>query len=459
MLTPRFKLEQTDDHLIVTIYAPFTNIADTEIFFDDLDFRFYSKPYFLRLHLPNPVEETDDSAAHFDAESLSYVVTVPKKTKGQFFPGLEMLTDLLMPKGNDTVQPLIEDVDEDEIDCYFDQQIPEESEEGAGFGYGFGFKQSGVFDKLLEECQHVFEIQGLDGKSYKDRRQERLENEKLAFSSDHYLADLHEPPDQLEECLRSVINHSEDMTTEEQDRMISLGKKKRVVLSKTEEMSACFGMLDILYAYCYENRVNEELSPESGWTIQKLASTLSCGEKFVNLKQVVVASMRRTLCYPLFRHYDLGLKVWQDVVDLLPFPAKIVKIFLKLIPLFIDENYGHLFNQLYIESFTVWAQTLKPDRLKDLQEALNHTLKDLKKSDLELELDELEFAANLTIEENASKELSSQLNDLKIAPEQDSDDDSSSEDSSEDSSSSSSDSSDSEDSDESDKVDIEAAKQ
>ena len=59
------------------------------------------------------------------------------------------------------------------------------------------------------------------------------------------------------------------------------------------------------------------LGPESGWTVQKLASTLSCGERFTHIKQVVVATLRRTLCYPLYRNFRLALAVWDDVSALL----------------------------------------------------------------------------------------------------------------------------------------------
>ena len=103
------------------------------------------------------------------------------------------------------------------------------------------------------------------------------------------------------------------LTDDERERMVQLATSKRkhpLELSPSDQLSVCYGMLDILYAYSYETRVNlfdveEDLGPESGWTIQKLASTLSCGERFTNLKQVVVASLRRTLCYPLFRHYQV----------------------------------------------------------------------------------------------------------------------------------------------------------
>ena len=85
MLTPRFDLNQDDNFLIVTIYAPFTNISDTEIFMEDLDFRFFSKPYFLRLHLPKPIEESDLANAEYKADINSFVIKAPKKNSGEFF--------------------------------------------------------------------------------------------------------------------------------------------------------------------------------------------------------------------------------------------------------------------------------------------------------------------------------------------------------------------------------------
>ena len=56
------------------------------------------------------LQETDDATAHYDADSKSFVVTVPKKVKGEHFPGLEMISDLLIPKGDTKLPngPLVE---------------------------------------------------------------------------------------------------------------------------------------------------------------------------------------------------------------------------------------------------------------------------------------------------------------------------------------------------------------
>jgi len=38
---------------------------------------------------------------------------------------------------------------------------------------------------------------------------------------------------------------------------------------------------------------------------------------FATMKDAVVAFMRRSLCYPLFRNYDLSVKILKDVQILL----------------------------------------------------------------------------------------------------------------------------------------------
>lgn len=132
MLTPRFKLEQDDNFVIVSIYAPFTHIKETEVFMDATDFRFFSKPYFLRLHFPGEIVENDEASAKFDAETLSYVIKCPKVTKGEFFPNLDMITELCKPKGATNVSQIEEIGQEDEEEWYFEQNIPSEDDDIKG---------------------------------------------------------------------------------------------------------------------------------------------------------------------------------------------------------------------------------------------------------------------------------------------------------------------------------------
>lgn len=48
MLTPKFELTQTETKVCITIYAPYTDISETDIYIEKNDFRFVSPPYYLR---------------------------------------------------------------------------------------------------------------------------------------------------------------------------------------------------------------------------------------------------------------------------------------------------------------------------------------------------------------------------------------------------------------------------
>ena len=165
MLTPRFELSQDEKHLVVTIYAPFTNVDRTEVFMDGTDFRFSSPPYFLRLHLPGEIEENDAASGAWDAETTSFVVKCPKVVQGEHFNGLDMLTQLLTPKGDTNLKNRVEELNEGEegeeeededdeeevIDWYIDQNLPNEEKmttgkrDSATHGYGFGFSETAAY--------------------------------------------------------------------------------------------------------------------------------------------------------------------------------------------------------------------------------------------------------------------------------------------------------------------------
>ena len=74
------------------------------------------------------------------------------------------------------------------------------------------FTFSELSNKGLGNTQYMAHLnftmnQDLDGKSFKDRRLERVDKESLSFNSDHFLADLHDPPDTLIQCLRLPHPH------------------------------------------------------------------------------------------------------------------------------------------------------------------------------------------------------------------------------------------------------------
>lgn len=56
-------------------------------------------------------------------------------------------------------------------------------------------------------------------------------------------------------------------------------------MDKNEKLMAYTGLVDILYAYCYNYRINcGETNSEDGWTIAKLSATLSWFEVRLQVK-------------------------------------------------------------------------------------------------------------------------------------------------------------------------------
>jgi len=470
MLTPRFSLSQTEEFLTVTIYAPFTHIDQTEIFMDECDFRFFSKPYYLRLHLPGPVTESEAASGSWDADSSSFVVKCPKVNIGENFEGLEMLTQLLTPKGETEVRTKVEviggddeegdsDDEEAEIDWYYEQKLP--ADESSPFmdcaGYGFGFKHTGVYKSLLAEYGEIVDLADPDTLTQVQREEVRKEKELGEFSSDHYLCDLHDSVDEIEECLAYkspflacvtnppnatgpiTVNSAHpclSFSAEEQEQLLSLPTKQLVVATSILP-SVHLGLADLLFGHSYSARVLGPDCVETGWCCAKLSSSLSCLARFSTPKQLVVTGIRRALCYPLYRHWELAITTWRDVVLILKLgKAAILKTLLSIIPAMNSTPGHYIFNQLYVSDYTSWVQTVPESHMVALAEAIDKVLERVTKEEVGLDLCELEEAAILTLqeeEENGVNSLVTGLSNVKVSEGLDSDDESEDESTSEDS--------------------------
>ena len=120
------------------------------------------------------------------------------------------------------------------------------------------------------------------------RSELRIENENAKFDEDHYLADFFDDTELIKDTLLKYqpdfysigsCSDEDGVSLEYTDKEIDVLKslpRRTYLLDKSQKMSAYLGLVDILYAYCYNNRVNcGESNVESGWTIAKLSSTLS----------------------------------------------------------------------------------------------------------------------------------------------------------------------------------------
>ena len=106
-------------------------------------------------------------------------------------------------------------------------------------------------------------------------------------------------------------------TTEEVDQLARLPRKE-YLMEAAERRRAWCGLVDLLYAYAYDERTTDgEGTVESPWTIRRLSATLSWLDPPDSVHAAALGAVRRALCYPLYRHWRLALAVVADVAALL----------------------------------------------------------------------------------------------------------------------------------------------
>uniref|UniRef100_K1QHE0 Protein SHQ1 homolog n=1 Tax=Magallana gigas TaxID=29159 RepID=K1QHE0_MAGGI len=271
-------------------------VTDTEIFIEDDEFRFHSKPYFLRLCLPGNIVENGHEKANYDSSKGIFTIVVPKESPGEMFEGLDMLTSLLTPKSQKLKKPVIEVIKKDEDDKVEEEAHSEEEEEEE-------------FDWHVE--QHPY-------------------------------------------------------------------KEKELLLD-----SQTYGFAN------QKSGIFKRLQVESGWTICKLSATLSWLETFSSVSDVVRSCIRRSLCYPLYRHWDLSQTVLQDVHNILAAgKQQVLKCLLDIHSILGSSYPRYILNELYITDYCVWVQTISNKRLKTLASALEK--RTISKEDVGFELEFIE---------------------------------------------------------------------
>uniref|UniRef100_A0AAX7U8L3 Protein SHQ1 homolog n=1 Tax=Astatotilapia calliptera TaxID=8154 RepID=A0AAX7U8L3_ASTCA len=416
MITPAFDLSQEPDHLILSIRVPYTRTSDFDLYIDGTDLKFFAKPYFLRLTLPGRIIEDGREKAKFDIDKGLFTLWVPKETPGEHFEGLQMLTSLLAPKGSRSAKPLVEEVstecservgdnedeDEEDFDWQVEQEIyTEKSEEElrALQKYGFGNQRCGVFARLQKELSDVIDIKNPEGTSAAERRQARLEAEASAFSTDHYLADWFEDGE-IKGLLKfrpwwTKLSPSSEQEgesavpfTDDEKEQLRKFTNRSYLLDKASRYQAWLSLVDILLAYTYEVR-----------------STEGEHNTYSSLQEVLVSFGRRVLCYPLYRHFSLVSLAIHDTAKILHSgKACVLKCLLDIHRVFRENEPAYILNDLYITDYCIWIQRVKSKKVADLAATLEKAT--LQKTDLELEIDELEDAARIVAveeEQQASK--------------------------------------------------------
>ncbi|MCP9263616.1 Protein shq1-like protein [Dirofilaria immitis] len=408
MLTPVFQIDQTSEHIIIEIHAPYANVKDTEADYCDLQF-------FL---LPN----------------RSFTFKALKKNIGEFFPNLDLVNQLLKPSdihAKRLVEETIENDDNDVLTDFLnephcsqtsnDDVIDDFMDEKCKlYGYGFACSRRGIIGKFSAEIDNLFDLKDPEGSLIDERFKDCLRHDQMKFDAEHYIADLFDKNPLLDECLQFEYPETAfDLSFKSRDHLKDFPRKLFPKYSSDLEKTIALSLIDILFAYLYDMRTtcgSIPLNPVC-WTIAKLSPTLSYLVRWRTVKESMVGVVRRSLCFPLYRHWNLSMKILDDLKFLLD------KGKVSLLQCLVDVHvilstsgdYRYLLNDLFITDYCLWIQYVSDDILLWLQHELNDLI--LRKSDIMLDLEDVELEAKLlTLQIDEFSQLSNMQRVMRARP-------------------------------------------
>lgn len=430
-VTPLFSLTQDNSNVFVELEVPYLRVSEdtAETYVEGRTFRFFCKPYLLRLTFPYDLSEDERCVAVFDPSVKHGIVrcTLVKRVPGQHFPDLDLLTAMLQSRPAPKLHGKIEVLDTQNFTAEetSTDELDEEHSVPTGLAddtlicesvrrYGFNRQYSGVFTHMAEaelyECGHP--------DCFIDNRAAlKLLKENSAFDSRRYLSDLHFATEdsifvegmafrahwsvEWDAYSKSVSDNSisEGVFTEEETAIMRNKLRNRdylIASGSTEESSVLLDLVDLLFAICYDVRITQgEGSVESPGNIVRISSVLSWFDNYdartCSLFDVLRSCVRRCLVYPYLRSWKLARKVLEDVIKLFLLGKRsILKTLMYAYIAFEHSEAYYLVNQLFLEDYCVWVQRVNGTCLRSLGSSLNETKRRLTKADLGLNIDQIE---------------------------------------------------------------------
>ena len=463
MITPLFRLSQDNEFITLTAKLKYVKFSDFDYFIDNNTFRFSLKPYFLKITLSHPLSaDSPKNQFAYNIEEQILICKIQKAEIGSHFENLDLISTLF---DNPTTPsaPIANKIEEVSTNsnnstlCKINVQNANELNEylfniysqpeisnltlldsKENFFYGFNNQFSDVFDKRAEDA---VEICDLNPKKVplKFRYLAMLEKENNDFNKERYVYDLYldgDNEDFADDNFKNILSLSNEKfidsikrkenempyTEKEMQILTSINKTKISFIESNTFSPFKFYLqiVDILFAYLYDCLMTEyEHSSESGWTINKLSSVLSCfvdyDKNFYSqskeisfsildelIKHTLIAAYRRVLTYPLYRNVKLCEKIKKEICDVLSLGRfSIVKCFLQIRMIFERSEPRYLLNVLYIDPFLKWIQFDSEDKiLIMLAEKIKSTTIELSDIKMNLETAEKEILENDDIEMN-----------------------------------------------------------
>ena len=168
-------------------------------------------------------------------------------------------------------------------------------------------------------------------------------------------------------------------------------KEYLIAAGSREQECALLGLVDILFAFCYDHRITlGEGNVESAHTMARLSCTLSwledyslmqplwaAGDKAIleeRVGNVIKFNLRRCIIFPYLRVWKLARKVLADVAKILFLGKRaVLKCLLQLHNTFEHTDTHYLLNKVYIGDYCVWVQNgLASDQLQAFAKLYNN---------------------------------------------------------------------------------------
>lgn len=405
-ITPKFNLNQNETHLLLKIFASFSNINTTEAYVDDKAFIFASKPYFLRLNFSNNLVSDIDPRCQYNADENSYYFEIKKANCGENFENLQnfnfLMSDPLEIQNCETKKEpknSIEIMEEKEYD-----DVPYHEDDDATETVKSETKEKnndikcifGNLDKIFfSEVHPLFQIKDLAIPRIQ-RLQLARDIELFDFSSDHYLSDLLEEDDTDLFNLTGLAPITKVMNqkflpgpnskyfsgnwTNSEFQVLDQMKKRRFLYTSFDKKLLRNQFLEVLFSVCYVRRVNLCYDSDSkkfdvveeenniidaepaAFMLRRLSRSLSWLVTDTELQETIKSLVRRSLTYCVRRYIPLTQQIFKDVCKLLRNSENsLVPIFRCIIEAMTWLKYSdsQIISDTLVLPIIYWAQTRK----------------------------------------------------------------------------------------------------
>lgn len=349
MITPFFTIDQNDEYVFIDVKITHMrfNSLELEMIVDQELFIFSLSPYYLRIRLPYACVDDERSHAEFESKTECIKIKIPKETKGQFFPDLD-LTAKLLARSEAAPEPLLTEVSENkkpveprgpliqelDVDNDLSKSTLQEIAEGEKFNwevnqtvpdapddlarittikYGFNDQYDTIVGVSTAKGNDINELGDPEGTAANDRIIERLIKENIKFDLEYYAADYimeKYPSEDDDKMFKQLIEWKSpvtklfmkwykaqqelpedsrngvmpvEFTKEEQERMLNLPRKSYII-EESYKPQLMMLIVSLLFSYHFDLRETEgDHNIESAWTIGKLTPQIS----FLDAKYII----------------------------------------------------------------------------------------------------------------------------------------------------------------------------